>query len=297
MSLTGWIVYNGNLLGDSFVDFANMIQEAANKQSIHTKVLKNNELLSYLSTDKVKLLYDNETNLPDFVVFTDKDIYLAKQLEELGVRLFNSSSAIEASDDKIISYQLLAKNNLPIPKTIIAPKVFYSHHEVDFAFADAVANTLSFPLIMKEAFGSFGEQVYLIHNFEEMIDQIKELKDKPYVFQQFIRSSYGRDVRLQIVGDQVIASMLRYSENDFRANVTAGGQMKQYEPTEEEKQIAAAASKAIGADFSGVDLLFGPDGTPIVCEVNSNAHIRNLYDCTNINAADAIITHIKNVMK
>src|SRR5699024_10382671 len=107
-----------------------------------------------------------------------------------------------------------------------------------------------------------------------------------------ISSSYGKDMRLQVVGDQVVASMLRRSSNDFRANVTAGGSMEPYNPTNIEQELAIAATKAIGADFAGVDLLFGPNGYPIISEVNSNAHIRNLFDCTNINVADFIIDYI-----
>lgn len=111
------------------------------------------------------------------------------------------------------------------------------------------------------------------------------------MFQEFIESSYGRDLRLQVVGNQVVAAVKRTSENDFRANVTSGGSMTVYEPSTYEKALAVAATKAIGADFAGVDLLFGQTG-PLICEINSNAHIRNLYDATNTNAADAIMDHI-----
>src|SRR5699024_8168413 len=111
-------------------------------------------------------------------------------------------------------------------------------------------------------------------------------------FQEFIHSSYGKDLRLHVVGDEVAAAMMRSSKNDFRANVTAGGTMTPYEPSKIEMELAIAATAAIHADFAGVDLLFGPNGQPIVCEVNSNAHIRNLYDCTNINVADHMMQHI-----
>ena len=86
--------------------------------------------------------------------------------------------------------------------------------------------------------------------------------------------------------------MYRYSLTDFRANLTAGGEMKPYEPTEEEAALAVSASTAVEADFSGVDLLFGEDG-PLVCEVNSNAHFKNLYQCTGVNTAYEILKFIK----
>lgn len=292
MRPNGWIIYNGNLPSEDFVDFAQWLHIAATKQGIHTQIYKNNELLVHMTRHSLGLLNGKAEELPDFVIFIDKDIYLARQLEWLGIPVFNNARAIEISDDKIATYQMLTQKGIHIPETIIAPKIFSRHASMDTNFMTYVADTLGFPMIIKEAFGSFGEQVYLIHTHEEMTDKVQEMIGKPFLFQAFIDSSFGKDMRLQVVGDQVVASMLRRSVDDFRANVTAGGTMERYEPTEAEKELAVAATKAIGADFAGIDLLFGPDQTPIVCEVNSNAHIRNLFDCTHINAADFIIEHI-----
>lgn len=292
MNVTGWIIYNGNLPGKSFLDYAEWLYYAAKRKSIQTKIYQNNELLTYLGDDLLGLLKEDPDVLPDFVIFTDKDIYLAKQLELLGIRVFNSANSIEISDDKISTYQELAKQRLPIPKTIIAPKVFGYHDQINTSYTKQILNKLHFPFVIKEAYGSFGEQVYLIHNEKEMIEKVRELTGKPFVFQEFISSSYGRDMRLQVVGGKVVAAMIRKSADDFRANITAGGSMEVYEPTKDEQDLAVAATQAIGADFAGVDLLFGPDGKPIICEINSNAHIRNLFDCTNVNVADFMIDYI-----
>ena len=112
------------------------------------------------------------------------------------------------------------------------------------------------------------------------------------LFQRFVEHSRGRDIRLQVVGDRVVGSMLRHSERDFRANITAGGAMEAYAPTEEEVQLALDAARAVGADFAGVDLLFGEEG-PLVCEVNSNAHFKNLQDCTGVDTAREILAYIR----
>ncbi len=85
--------------------------------------------------------------------------------------------------------------------------------------------------------------------------------------------------------------MKRQSETDFRANVTSGGTTEIYDPTLEERHLAIAATKAVGADFAGVDLLIGEHG-PIVCEVNSNPHIRSIYECTGVDVAIPMIDHI-----
>jgi ribosomal protein S6--L-glutamate ligase/gamma-F420-2:alpha-L-glutamate ligase len=295
MNLQGWIIYNGNLPGDKFLDFAEWIQMAARKKNSPTHIYKNNQLLSYLTVDELAILRQNNLVLPDYVVFADKDIYLANQLELLGVRVFNNARAIGVSDDKIATYQCLAQHNLPIPKTIIAPKIFSSGH-IDEEILWLAVKRLGFPMILKEAFGSFGEQVYLIHTKTELLNKVKFIQGKAFIFQEFIASSYGVDLRLHVVGNQVVAAMKRKNASDFRANVTAGGSMEAYTPTVKEKELAVTATKAIGADFAGIDLLYGSDNQPILCEINSNAHIRNMYDCTGINVADSIIDYILNTL-
>lgn len=293
MQSTGWIIYNGNLPSPTFRDFAEMIQGAATKKQSQTKLFKNNELLAQMDEHALHILHQSKDSLPDYVVFLDKDIYLAKQLEGLNIPVFNSAQSIAMSDDKIATYQALVRQKLPIPKTIIAPKVFIQAYHTSYDL-EGVVNQLGLPLIVKEAFGSFGEQVYLIHTMEELKQITSQLHGSAFMFQKFIESSCGRDLRLQVVGDQVVAAIKRTSKSDFRANITSGGSMTVYEPSAHEKALAIAATKAIGADFAGVDLLFGKDG-PLICEINSNAHIRNLYNATNINAADAIVDHILTV--
>src|SRR5699024_8031459 len=119
--------------------------------------------------------------------------------------------------------------------------------------------------------------------------------DRPFMFQELITSSYGKDIRLQVVGDKVVAAMKRTAKNDFRANVTSGGTMEPYKPTLEETQLAMNASQLTGADFAGVDLLFG-ETRPFVCEIDSNSPIRNIFDCSGINAAPFMIDHIEHIL-
>lgn len=292
MTLSGWIIYNGSLNSEKFIDFACMLQSAAHKQKMNAMIYKNNDIMSYLSLHP-QIIQDKRKDLPDFVIFTDKDIYLAKQLELLGIRVFNRAKAIATSDDKIATYQRLAELQLPIPKTIVAPKSFTEKISSNFYQIDQIIERLGLPMIVKEAFGSFGEQVYLVNTKEELREMIQTIHGRPFMFQEFIETSYGRDLRLQVIGSQVVTAMKRTAKDDFRANITAGGTMEAYKPTKYEVDLAIKATKAIGADFAGVDLLFGENDEPIICEVNSNAHIRNIYECTNINPADAIISYIR----
>ena len=147
-------------------------------------------------------------------------------------------------------------------------------------------------MIIKEGHGSFGMRVYLIETEEEFYAKTDELRGVDYVFQQFIATSRGRDIRVNIVGGEIVAAMYRHSETDFRANITNGGVAEVIELTEAQKDLAIRAAHAVGAEFAGVDLLFGENEEPLVCEVNAAAHIRNIYNVTGINVADAMIAYI-----
>lgn len=294
MNYTGWIIINGSLATDKFLDYANLMKEAALKQGIQTICLKNDDVLTLLCPKNglVSSIANSSIPLPDFAFFIDKDIYLARQLEQLGVRVFNTSKAIEISDDKIYTYQMLQQHQLPIPKTIIAPKKYYAG-SYSSDYIQQVIDRLGFPLIVKEAFGSFGEQVYLINDKDELTNIISHIQQRPFLFQAYVEESKGRDIRVQVVGGMAITAVKRQNNQDFRANVTNGGKMLPFPMNAELEKMATKAAKAIGADFAGVDFLFGPNNELLICEINANAHIRNLYECTGVNAADYMITYIK----
>ena len=298
MKTYGWLIYNGGLRSPKYMALNDLYVQAAKKLGMTLDLIPNNEIYSLIQHNQTVVKTHQATHKPDFILFLDKDIRLARHLEKLGYRLFNSREVIENCDDKMLTFQMLADAGIPMPKTFFAPLVFKGtgSEEVSFHFIEKVESEFGYPLVIKEAFGSFGAQVYLIHNREELVAKQQQLQDTPHHYQEFIASSNGRDVRLYVVGDEVVASMYRFSDSDFRANVSNGAAMKPYEPNEAFCELAIAATKKLGADFTGVDLLFGPEGEPILCEVNSNAHIKNIYDCTGIDVAEFIFKHILKVL-
>jgi glutathione synthase/RimK-type ligase-like ATP-grasp enzyme len=74
--------------------------------------------------------------------------------------------------------------------------------------------------------------------------------------------------------------------------VTNGGKMERFSPSKAFIDMAIEACKTVKADFAGVDILFGESGEPVLCEINSNAHFRNLYDATGINVADDLADYV-----
>ena len=275
--MNGWLIVNGLLKKKKFSELTDLFLLAAKRCGVSLTVYTNCEILVDVQ-EKIK-------EKPDFVLFWDKDILLAKFLEKQKIPVYNSSEAIRICDDKRLTYLALQEKKLPIPQTIFAPMTYSTIGFNQYDFVGVAEEKLTYPFVAKEAFGSFGEQVYLVKNREELLAVMKQSDSVEFLFQEMIENSIGRDVRLQVVGDEVAASMYRYSENDFRASITAGGKMKDYTPSKEECELAVKASHAVGTSFAGVDLLFGKDG-PIVCEVNSNAHFKNIQTCTGVAVAD-----------
>lgn len=312
--MQGWLVVNGFLNSGKFMEIYHWLVEAARTKNIQLKVLTNDQLLVQYDSHGIDVLVmehrekqsfcknagislRSTEHKPDFVVFWDKDIPLAKALEELKIPLFNSASSIAACDDKGLTHQILAQSGIPMPVTIPIPMTFSGIGYHSFSFLDQIEQALSYPFVLKECFGSFGAQVYLINNRQEAEKWLIQLAGKPLLAQEFISASTGRDVRIQVVGGQVVTAMLRYNDNDFRANITNGGSMKAYSPTPEQKDLAIGACELLHLDFAGVDLLFGENQQPVLCEVNSNGHFKNIYDCTGVNVADAIMEYITKQLK
>ncbi len=282
----GLLVVNAFLRNQKFEELYGYLQAAALEVGLELEVATNAELCPIVDSPAF------DPSRFQFVLFWDKDTDLATQLSRRGLPVFNSAQSIARCDDKGLTYLRLKDRGIPMPRTILAPKTFPAIGYTDTHFVDEVARQLKLPLVLKECYGSFGQQVYLFHDVEALRSQVLALQGTPLLFQALVRESYGRDVRMNVVGDRVVACMLRRSTNgDFRSNLTLGGVMEPYQPSDREETLALQAAKALGLDFAGVDVLFGPEG-PLLCEVNSNAHFKTTLLCTGVNMATEILRHI-----
>ena len=272
-----------------FQDLYDLLIDAFNDYNILLELKTNAEIICFIDENTIKDQYD-------FILFWDKDILLAKHLENLGLKVFNSSKAIELCDDKAKTALALENYNIPMPKTIIAPFSFENYDfnsQNDFSFLDDITKKLGYPLIIKEGKGSFGEQVYLVDNRNALEDILKKITKNSVIFQEFIDSSYGFDTRIMVCGGKYLGAVKRISQNnDFRSNVLQGGIMEQYHPAQDFIDLAIKVADILELDFAGVDLMFSKDNKPIFCEVNSNVHFKTFYKTTGVNLAKEIAKYI-----
>ena len=279
----GWLIVNSFMNTDKFLSLYEMLSVAFKKHDVVLDIKK----ASDISLEVGEII----ENKPDFAIFWDKDIYLAERLEKGGVRLFNNKRAVMLCDNKILMYQALQDSGVKIPRTFIAPKTFEGLEYNNRSFLEEVIKEIGFPMVVKEAFGSFGEQVYLANDKESLNKIVDSIGYKDFLLQEYIASSKGKDIRINVVGNHAIVSMLRENDNDFRSNISNGGHGSLYQPSEDYIELALRATEALGLDFAGVDVMFGEDG-PIICEVNSNPQFASTLKATGVNLADYIAEHI-----
>ena len=240
---------------------------------------------------------------PDFVLMRGYNIALSCMYETQGVRVINSSASMILCRDKYRSTLALADAGVPVPRTSAPGElpwngVFPEYGRVTEALGLKSASPA--PFIMKLNFGSKGENVFLIESSEQYkmaveacrlerkrrleglsagISEFGESEDEILqgcmpVFQEYVASSRGRDLRVWVTGGEVAGHVLRFNEHSFKSNFAAGGNYRQVPLPERAASVAVAAARAAGLFFTGVDLLFDGDGGFKVCEINGNAGFR-----------------------
>ena len=281
--MKGLLIVNNFMHSKKFYDLYNIFIDASRKLKIDLTLKRTGELLHNI---------DSLSSLNvDFVIFWDKDVVLCQMLEALGISVFNNSKAIENCDNKAKMAVVLESHKIRIPETFTSPLSF--ERICEFDFLDPIIEKTGIPFVIKEVYGSFGQQVFLAKNKDDAINIISSFNGRSFIIQEFISSSFGRDIRVNVIGDKVVSSILRESTNgDFRSNLSLGGKMTNISVNEDVSNLCIKSAKAFDLDFAGIDVLFGKNDEPIICELNSNPHFRTTLECTGYNMAEGILRHI-----
>ncbi len=288
VSMNGLIFVNPFLVPKESLHHAERLKEEFNKRGVEIEIVSDGYLRVAVTGECAKI----DLPHPDFAVYLDKDKYLSEILEKGGLRLFNSHSAVRVCDDKATTYIRLAGEGVKFPKTIFGALCYNDNLPVDKQSAVKIGDELGFPLIVKESFGSMGKGVYKAENVDQLFSIMQKVKTKPHLFQEYLSFKKGVDVRVIVVGGRAVAAMERSNLNDFRSNIASGGVGKKIKLFSSFQEVAEACAEILGLDYCGVDLLYGKNGEPIVCEVNSNAFVGGIEEVTGVNVCALYVDHI-----
>jgi [lysine-biosynthesis-protein LysW]---L-2-aminoadipate ligase len=210
-------------------------------------------------------------------------------LESWDVTCVNRFEVAEVCGDKLATNLALSRAGVPVPKARVA---FTPESAVE-AIED-----LGYPAILKPAVGSWGRLLARV-NDREAAEAILEHKatlgtyhHSIFYVQEHIAKP-GRDLRAFVAGDQVLCAIARYSDH-WITNTAKGGRVENYPVTDEMREVALAAARAVGGGIVAVDLFEAPQGL-VVCEVNYTMEFKNSIEPTGVNLPGRIVDYLLEV--
>lgn len=287
----GMLITNGFVGEESFKSLFRALMEAAEKENIAIEQQSNDSLLFDIASGEPLFDIDRYS----FGIFWDKDIMLGQMLEKCGLRLFNSARAVALCDDKgadpcgALRQAADAQDGAGAPDVQIRRLRRDGLFEKGGGISRPAADNQGMPRLLRQAgiscgYGGTGGGNNTLPRGHAMI------------MQQAVRESFGRDVRIYVVGGEVMGAMRRSNDRDFRANIANGGSAEAYVPSDEEKHLALEAVRLLGLDFGGVDILHSQEG-PLLCEVNSNAHFAGMEKSTGADISGAVMRYIRSELE
>ena len=253
---------------------------------------------SYIATDAVRLVVAgrddaqcNGVSIRDHGIFiprigrsmTDFGKMLLRQLELMGLKTTLSSEALINARNKFLAIQSLREAHVPIPRSILLasrPDILEAGHLVRY------------PAVLKILSGTQGIGVMRVKSFEETASIVDTMKSfgQVMLLQEYIPNP-GVDIRALVVGDRVVGSMKRVAQmHEWRSNIHLGAKGVPVELDPGTQEVAVRASKAVGLEISGVDMILR-GGEPVVLEVKASPGFRGLLQATQVNAADAMVEY------
>jgi ribosomal protein S6--L-glutamate ligase len=210
---------------------------------------------------------------------------VVNQLEMMGMAIVNRSQAIARARDKLRASQLLSRHGISTPRTVFL-------RDPD-QVALAVELVGGCPAITKLTQGTQGVGVMIaesVKSLEAMLETFWAM-GQDIIIQEFIRESRGKDIRAFVIGNRVVGAMRRQAKvGEFRSNIHRGGVGRPVNLDPDYEKAALMATRVMGLQVAGVDILEGKDG-PKVIEVNASPGFEGLERATGRNVARQFIEY------
>lgn len=204
-----------------------------------------------------------------------------RAIEEYDVKLINSRESLEIASDKFLTSVFLEKHQIPTPKTVICE---------DPNSALEAFEELGGDCVYKPLFGSKGIGITRLNDrafAENVLYSLSRLNEVFYL-QEFI-DHYNRDIRILVLGDEVVAGMYRVGDN-WKTNIYAGAKAKPLEISDELEDLAIKTAQITKTEIAGVDIIESSKGF-LVLEVNSIPGFTALQEVTSINLPEEIVNY------
>jgi RimK family alpha-L-glutamate ligase len=284
--MNGWIVYTReeSVRNELFI---NRFLENASSFGIDLRLVLVEDLTIGIEGHNPIIKYNGVIcDSPDFVIMRTIHPVLSIHFEEMGSRVFNSASSSFLFNHKFKTHQQLTKLKIPMMDTYYSKK----HRLLDSNLP------LDFPFVLKACHGRGGNQVFKVSNPKELQLSLENIDEEEIILQK-ICPNPGKDLRVFVVGNEVIGAVLRESNGDFRANYSLGGNARFYELNESEKRIIQTVLDNFTFDFVGIDFIFDENNSLIFNEIEDVVGSRTLSATSEVDCVSIYLYYIKNTLK
>ena len=283
-TMNGWIIYEREAAAYNrrYISF---YEEECRVRGIQLRLILTEELDFGVKNGALYLRYQGEdVAAPDFAFCRAIYPLLSKHLELMGVRVFNRSEVAKICNDKSATYQMVASAHVPIVESRFLKREY---------IPEFLKNT-DYPGVLKTVNGHGGAEVFLLKNFPGE-DVLSRFRANDAVWQP--RCGCGKDLRVYVVGNQIIAAVMRESTEGFRANYSQGGKVSLYSLSEDEKKIVEQILSLGWFDFVGIDFIIGDYGELIFNEIEDIVGSRMLYAVSDLDIVHIFMDYVEATMK
>ena len=210
-----------------------------------------------------------------------------RQFKAMGVATSLCADALLKARDKISCLQILANKGILVPKTIFSNE-FYN-------CSDMLDELGGLPAVIKLIKGTHGQGVILAESKSNTISIVEAFRKsrQDILLQEFIKEAGGADIRVFVVGDEIVGVMKRQAApGEFRSNLHRGATASIFKLNDQQKETALRCTKILGLDVAGVDMLLSDKG-PMILEVNASPGLEGIETTTKNDIAGKIIALVE----
>lgn len=271
--ITAWLIYDDEGAKRN-ADYIALHKEIGISQGISFVLKRAEDLLQNIPNEH-----------PDFAIVRAICPTLSKRLEEDGILIFNPAFVSEICNDKGKTIEYVAeKTEVPV-----IPTERFAAGELTESLLAAHPDS-----VVKAVDGHGGTQVF---RSEKAIAEIRRgLGDSDFIIQPFIKCG-GRDVRVYVIGKEIVGAVERTSPDGFKSNYSQGGAVCLYSLTEREKNFVRQICEVFSFGMVGIDFIIDETGAFVLNEIEDVVGARMLYACCpEIDLLGKYFSYIRSVL-
>ncbi len=242
-----------------------------------TKLMYNNTDLCEFDAVYLRLLGSDlmyGEHIPE--VLRDNDVYT--QLD---------SDSLAIASNKFHMMKVIADGGLPVPK---------STYTLSTKETERAGNMLGYPAVIKIISGYGGKGVMKADEQSDIgpITDTLTLFEQDICLQEFIDNP-GEDIRVIVVGDDTYAYKRVGGDEEFRSNISTGGNREKIDPSEEMIEASKGAAALTGLDIAGIDIIEdeSEEGKFYIGEINASPGVEGTGEVIPADLADEFMEVIK----